>query len=77
MADAEDQSPDTNIEAADAVGKPLDIMETLTKNAIKEFGWAPRDVYHGVLDLPFIREEHDRAVQHADYSRWQHSPPNS
>ena len=69
MADAEDQSPDTNVEAADAVGKPLDMMETLMKNAIKVFGWAPRDVYHGVFDLPFIREEHDRAVQHADYSQ--------
>ena len=68
MTDSEDRSPDTYAEAADAVGKPPDIMETLMKNAIEEFGRAPRDVYRGVFDLPFIRHEHNEAVEKTDYS---------
>ena len=44
-------------------------METLLKNVIEEFGWAPRDVYLGVFDLPFIRHEHNEAVQQVDHSK--------
>ena len=69
MTDAADQSPDTDTEVADAADKSPDIMETLVKNAIEEFGWAPRDVYCGVFDLPSIRSEHDEAVQQTDYSK--------
>ena len=69
MIDSEDQSLDTDAEPTDAVGKPPDIMDTLMENATEEFGWAPRDVYYGVFDLPFIRREHNAAVAQVDYSQ--------
>ena len=33
-----------------------DALKILVHNAIKEFGFAPRDVYRGVLDLPSARK---------------------
>ena len=38
-------------------------LETLVHNAIKEFGFAPRDVYRGVLVLSRTRELHTDAVR--------------
>ena len=44
-------------------------LKILVRNAIEEFGFIPRDVYNGVLDLPRTRERHHRAVRRLDYSK--------
>ena len=31
------------------------VLETLLRNATEEFGFAPRDVYNGVFDLPWMK----------------------
>jgi len=41
----------------------------LVRNAIDEFGFAPRDVYNGVLHLDQTRKLHDTAVKKLDYSK--------
>jgi hypothetical protein len=54
---------------ADEAGQPLapvdnvrNAFEILVRNATKEFGFAPRDVYNGVLKLPRTRMEHANGV---------------
>jgi len=42
-------------------------LEILVRNAIKEFGFAPRDVYHGVFNLPKMRALRDHDVERLDY----------
>ena len=37
-------------------------LKILVRNATEEFGFAPRDVYNGVLELPETREQHAVAV---------------
>ena len=68
MTHTADQSPDMDAEAGEAAGEPPDDMEALLKNAIEEFGWAPRDVYRGVFRLSAVRNEHIKAVHETDYS---------
>jgi hypothetical protein len=53
----------------DKVNKVNNALKILMANATEEFGFAPRDVYHGVLDLPHAREQHDNAVQGFTYSQ--------
>jgi hypothetical protein len=43
-------------------------LEILVRNATEEFGFAPRDVYNGVLDLPATMAEHLSARKGLDYS---------
>ena len=43
-------------------------LKTLMRNATEEFGFAPRDVYDGVLNLPLTRFDHTDAVERLDYS---------
>ena len=44
-------------------------LKILVRNATEEFGFAPRDVYNGVLDLPFARSEHTASVRNFSYSK--------
>ena len=44
-------------------------LEILVRNATEEFGFAPRDVYNGVLDLPATMAEHLSARKGLDYSK--------
>jgi hypothetical protein len=45
-----------------------DVLKTLLHNATEEFGFAPRDAYNGVLDLPSTRRVHVEAVKRLEYS---------
>jgi len=47
---------------------PVDIavdkaFKILVRNATEEFGFAPRDVYNAILDLPATRDLHAAAVK--------------
>jgi len=69
----EDQhEKDQNGNPADKTSQPQDpvgdAVEILLKNATEEFGFSPRDVYGGVLDLPKTRSEHADAVNQLDHS---------
>jgi len=44
-----------------------DALKILVHNAIKEFGFTPRDVYAGVLNLPKARKARDHDVDRLDY----------
>ena len=44
-----------------------DALNILVHNAIKEFGFTPRDVYNGVFDLPRTKRAHDHEVDRLDY----------
>ena len=44
-------------------GKVDSALEILVHNATEEFGFAPRDVYNGVLELPDTRKQHAIAVE--------------
>jgi len=53
---------------ADVTGKPRvdevdDVLKILVRNATEEFGFAPRDVYDGVFQLPGTRDEHAAAMK--------------
>ena len=48
---------------ADDALKTDDALDILLHNATEEFGFAPRDVYSGVFDLPRTMEEHTIAVE--------------
>ena len=39
-----------------------DALNILAQNAIKEFGYAPRDFCRGVFNLQLVREDHDDAL---------------
>ena len=41
----------------------------LVHNATEEFGFAPRDVYNGVLDLPTMRLQHTALARNFSYSK--------
>ena len=43
-------------------------LKVLVRNATEDFGFAPRDVYDAVLDLPLARSDHADAVEKFDYS---------
>ena len=57
---AQPQAPKDEMEA---------VLETLLRNATEEFGFAPRDVYNGVFDLPGMKDQHTAAVKSLDYSK--------
>ena len=44
-------------------GKVDSALEILVHNATEEFGFAPRDVYNGVLELPDTRKQHAIVVK--------------
>ena len=44
-------------------------LEILVHNAIKEFGFAPRDVYKGVLNLPKAKRTRDFEVDKLNYPK--------
>ena len=44
-------------------------LEILVRNATEEFGFAPRDVYDGVFNLPATKEEQAAVVGRFDYSK--------
>ena len=49
---------------------PVDsALETLVRNATEEFGFAPRDVYNGVFDLPTTKRKHAAAVVTLNYEQ--------
>jgi hypothetical protein len=48
--------------------KTDDALDILLRNATEEFGFAPRDVYSGVFDLPRTTEEHTIAVEQLERS---------
>ena len=52
----------------DKVDKVDSALKVLVRNATEEFGFVPRDVYEGVLDLPSVRELHAKALENFDYS---------
>lgn len=61
---------DGGVGMADEAGKPqhsVDPFKILLQNAIEEFGFAPRDVYDGVFDLPTARAKHNAAVWQLDH----------
>ena len=45
-----------------------DAFKVLVRNATEEFGFAPRDVYKAVFDLPRAKHEHTAAVKKLGYS---------
>jgi len=45
------------------------VLKILVHNATEEFGFAPRDVYEGVLDLPSTMASHAAAVRRLNYSK--------
>ena len=62
---------DEDVGMADEAGQPprsLSLFRILVQNATKEFGFAPRDVYRGVFNLPAASQEHDEAVENLNYS---------
>ena len=46
-----------------------DELKILVRNATEEFGFAPRDVYRGVFDLPKTMSQHTETVGTFDYSK--------
>jgi len=44
-------------------------LNILVRNATEEFGFAPRDVYEGILDIPSARHAHAAALRKLDYSK--------
>ena len=64
-ASAADKDEDMVDTPVDEVGNALRI---LVHNATEEFGFAPRDVYNGVLNLPTTRVQHATAVRNLDCS---------
>ena len=44
-----------------------DALKILVRNAIEEFGFAPRDVYEGVFRLSMVMVDHAEAIEHLDY----------
>ena len=55
---------------ADQSQTPVDnALKILVQNATEEFGFAPRDVYNGVLNLSCTRDQHAAAVEKLNYSR--------
>ena len=46
-----------------------DALKILVHNATREFGFAPRDVYDGVLDLPWTRSERAAVVEKFNCSK--------
>ena len=57
---------------ADAAGQSHSLgtaLKILVQNATEEFGFAPRDVYDGVFDLPETMKKHAIAVKLFDYSK--------
>jgi len=46
-----------------------DALKILLDNAIEEFGFPPRDAYHGVFNLTDARADHDAAVERLTYSQ--------
>lgn len=69
----EDEDEEDNLDV-DATGDasqptpPVDPFKILVRNATKQFGFAPRDVYHGVFRLLDTMHEHDRRVQYVGCS---------
>ena len=63
--DEETDDEETDDEETDEVDEAVKI---LVRNATKEFGFVPRDVYEGVVDLPKVISRHTRAVKIFDYS---------
>jgi hypothetical protein len=60
---------DQDVNMVDDAGQPRALvlkvdnaLKILVANATEEFGFAPRDVYNGVLDLPGMTNRRDRAV---------------
>ena len=60
----------------DGGAQPLPLFDTMEKvaavlvrNATEEFGFAPRDVYRAVFNLPMIKEEHAARVKNLKYSQ--------
>ena len=43
-------------------------LAILVRIATEEFGFIPRDIYKGILDLPEMRERHTEALDELDYS---------
>ena len=46
-------------------------LDILVDNAIEEFGFAPRDVYNGVLNLSQTRDNHKEALEGLNYPKLQ------
>jgi hypothetical protein len=46
-----------------------DALKILVRNATQEFGFAPRDVYRGVLNLTETKAKHNSEVKKLDYSK--------
>ena len=61
---------DNDVEMADEVGQPSPSVdfEILVRNATEEFGFAPHDVYDGVFQLPYTKDQHAKAVEHLEYT---------
>ena len=43
-------------------------LRILVRSATEEFGFVPRDVYDGIIDLPDMRNQHAGALNRFDYS---------
>ena len=43
-------------------------VKILVRNATEAFGFAPRDVYRGIFNLPEMKDQHTDAVRDLDYS---------
>ena len=46
-------------------------LRILVRNVTEEFGFAPRDVYRGIFDLPWMRQWHTAAVNQLTYNQLQ------
>ena len=61
------------VDETDQPHAPVDEVDNaltiLVRNATEEFGFAPRDVYNGVLDLPRERSNHTDAVKNFTSSK--------
>jgi len=72
-APAMDQGEVSQVDQAEQPQVPVYTMERaltiLVRIATEEFGFIPRDVYRGILDLPEMRRDHTITSGHVDYSR--------
>ena len=54
---------------ADRAAEVKQALRILVRTATEEFGFIPRDVYNGIVDLPDMRLRHTEALCDLDYSQ--------
>jgi hypothetical protein len=69
----ENEDPGDTANQANQPQAPVDevknALEILVRNATEEFGFAPSDVYEGVVNLPMMRQRHTAVVKNLNYEK--------